>query len=156
MTKNISVWTYPSDMLELSLMLTFPQHVQTQSTDSNKCCYNAEIFFYKSCWSKAGFCNLKSSNVLVSSFCYIWIGLPTLWIYGQYNFSILSVRGQSLDVRIWRLKTVPALKGLIVTATFPTCTRNVGPKLTQQIVKRSLWSMRDKQMTIFRRTKTTT
>ena len=49
-------------------------------------------------------------NVLVSSFWFIWIQM--LWVYGQYKCLVFSVRGPSLDVRIWSLKTVPALKGL--------------------------------------------
>ena len=51
-----------------------------------------------------------SMNVLVSSFrsseylCYMSTAI--------INILILSVRGSTLDVRFWRLKTVPALKGL--------------------------------------------
>ena len=47
-------------------------------------------------------------NVLVSSFRFIWI--PLLWVYCHYKLLILSA---STDVRFWRLKTVPDLKGLI-------------------------------------------
>ena len=32
------------------------------------------------------------------------------WVYGHFIFLILSVRGPTLDVRFWRLKTVTALK----------------------------------------------
>ena len=39
-------------------------------------------------------------NVLVSSFCFIWI--PMLGVYGHYKYFTLSVRGSTLDVRIWR------------------------------------------------------
>ena len=35
-------------------------------------------------------------HVLVSSFRFIW--MPMLWIYSQYKFVILSVRGSTLDV----------------------------------------------------------
>ena len=49
-------------------------------------------------------------NVLVSSFRFIWI--PMLWVYGHYTIFLLSMRGPSLDVRFWRLRTVTALKGL--------------------------------------------
>ena len=58
-------------------------------------------------------------NVLVSSFRLIWI--PMLWVCGhQKYFNSLSVgiflirhNLTSTDVRLWRIKTVPALKGLI-------------------------------------------
>ena len=60
-------------------------------------------------------------NVLVSSSCLIWI--PMLWVFNHYkcfnnifSFSAGTVFiRQSLtykDVRFWRIKTVPALKGL--------------------------------------------
>ena len=57
-------------------------------------------------------------NVLVSSFRFIWI--PMLWVYSHYIlfifFSAVAIyRRQilsSIDIRFWRLKTVPALKGL--------------------------------------------
>ena len=49
-------------------------------------------------------------NVLVRSFRFIWIHM--LWSTATINILILLVRGSSLDVRCWRLKTVPALKGL--------------------------------------------
>ena len=40
-------------------------------------------------------------NVLVSSFCLIWI--PMLRVYGNYKYFTSSTRGPSIDVRIWRL-----------------------------------------------------
>ena len=54
-------------------------------------------------------------NVLVGSFCFICIRM--LWVYG--HSLILPARGTvfirqnltSTDVRFWRIKTVPALKG---------------------------------------------
>ena len=52
---------------------------------------------------------ILSFDVLVSSFrsseylCYMSTAI--------INILILSVRGSTLDVRFWRLKTVPALKG---------------------------------------------
>ena len=49
-------------------------------------------------------------TVLVSSFRPIWI--PMLCIYGHYKYLIPSVWGLFLDVRFWRLQTVPWLKGL--------------------------------------------
>ena len=62
-------------------------------------------------------------NVLVNSFCFVWI--PMLCVYRHYNlcysFSAGTVfRRQNLtsaDVRFWRLKTVLALKGLNLTNT---------------------------------------
>ena len=51
-------------------------------------------------------------NLLVSSSRFIWI--PMLWVYGHYHdyrYFLLSVRGSSLDVRIWHLQTITALKG---------------------------------------------
>ena len=84
--------------------------------------YNAEIFLYKS-WRPKGFSRFEIiRNVSVSSFCFIWI--PMLWVYGHYKlFNSFSAgtdfRRQNLtskDVRFWRLKTVPALKGLLCLA----------------------------------------
>ena len=60
-------------------------------------------------------------NVLVSSFRFIWI--PLLWVHNHYKYFTVSVWRSTLDfrstsesdvydVRFWRLKTVPALKGL--------------------------------------------
>ena len=47
-------------------------------------------------------------------FRFIWIPkLSWLWVYYHYNILILSVRGPSSDVGVWRLMTVPALKGLM-------------------------------------------
>ena len=37
-----------------------------------------------------------------------------LWVYGHYNLFTLLVRGPILDVRFQRLKSVPALKGLML------------------------------------------
>ena len=48
-------------------------------------------------------------HLLSSSFRFSWI--PMLLVYGHYNI-IPSVRGLTLDVRIWRLKSIPALKGV--------------------------------------------
>ena len=42
-------------------------------------------------------------NVLVSAFRFTWI--PMLWVYAIINMFTLTVRGSTLDVRIWRLKT---------------------------------------------------
>ena len=58
-------------------------------------------------------------KVLFSSFCFIWI--PMLWVYGHYKYfnsysaAIVFTRQNltSVDVRrFWRIKTVPALRGL--------------------------------------------
>ena len=47
---------------------------------------------------------------LVSCFCFFWI--PMLLVYGHYHFSNLPVLGPFSDGRFWRLKTIPAQKGL--------------------------------------------
>ena len=57
-------------------------------------------------------------NVLVSSFRFIWI--PMLWVYDHWKYfdffsaGIVFIRQNltSIDVRFWRIKTVPVLKGL--------------------------------------------
>ena len=54
-------------------------------------------------------------NILVSVFRFIWI--PMLWVYGHYkylnSYSVgIDFRRQNLtsvDVRFWRLKSIPAL-----------------------------------------------
>ena len=61
-------------------------------------------------------------NVFVSSFWFIWT--PMLWVYDPwvydrlkylYSYSAgIDIRRQNLtstDVRFWRLKSMPALKG---------------------------------------------
>ena len=59
-------------------------------------------------------------HVLVSPFRFLWI--PMLWVYGHTYFNshsagIVFLRQNltSTDVRFWRIKTVPALKGLTST-----------------------------------------
>ena len=57
-------------------------------------------------------------NVLIISFRFIWIHM--LWVYDHYNYfnffsAVIVFMSQNLtstDVRFWRIKTVPALKGL--------------------------------------------
>ena len=68
--------------------------------------WNAKIYLYKS-WKPKGCVQFKIIiNVLVSSFRFIWI--PMLRVYGHYVFFFfLSVQGSTLDVRIWRLKSIP-------------------------------------------------
>ena len=41
-------------------------------------------------------------NVIVSPSRFILI--PMLWVYGHYNFFMISVQGSTLDVKIWRLQ----------------------------------------------------
>ena len=85
--------------------------------------YNAEIFLCmpKHAWKPKGFFQFDIIiNVLVSSFWFILIHM--LWFCGHYTFfnsfsAGIDFRRQNLtstDVRFWRLKTVPALKGLEV------------------------------------------
>ena len=58
-------------------------------------------------------------NVLFSSFRFIWI--PVLWVYGHYEYFNSFSSGidftrqnvTSVDVRLWRLKSVTAPKRLI-------------------------------------------
>ena len=76
---------------------------------------NDEIFLYK----PKGFFQFEIIlDVLVTSFRFIWI--IRLWVYGHFKYfpcfsAVTFFRRQnltSIDVRFWRLKTVPALKGL--------------------------------------------
>ena len=55
---------------------------------------------YKPCRRKGFFQFEVIINVLVSSLRVKWI--PMSWVYGHHTFLIHSVRGSSLDVRIWR------------------------------------------------------
>ena len=60
--------------------------------------YSAEIFLCKP-WRPKGFFQFEIIiNVLVSSFCFIYI--PMLRVYGYYYCLILLVQGPSLDVKI--------------------------------------------------------
>ena len=74
--------------------------------------YNAEILLYIP-WRPKGFFQFEIIiNVLVGSYYFIWIAV--LWVYGHYNFLILSARGSTSDVRIWRVMSLPELKGLFM------------------------------------------
>ena len=70
--------------------------------------YNAEIFLYTPLYKN------KLLSYIVSSSLVVWI--PMLWVYGDYKcfnyFSEETVFSDSERFRFWRLKTVPALKGL--------------------------------------------
>ena len=80
--------------------------------------YNAEICLYKPSRSM-GFLQFEIIiNVLLSSSRFIWI--PMLLVYGRYKYlNYFSVGNDfirqnltSTDVRFWRIKSFPALKGL--------------------------------------------
>ena len=80
--------------------------------------YNAEICSDKP-WKPKGFSQFEITiNFLVCSFSVIWI--PMLWVYGHYNYfnsvstgiDFIRQNPTSVDVRFWRMKTIPALKGL--------------------------------------------
>ena len=62
-------------------------------------------------------------NVLVSSFCFIWIHI---FLVMSLRSLILSVQGSTLDVRFWRLKSIPALMEL--THCLIKHTRHFGSK----------------------------
>ena len=63
-------------------------------------CYNAGFFLYKS-WRRKGICKFEIFiNVLVSWFRFNWIYLNVIG-----NILIISLRGPSLYVKIWRLQT---------------------------------------------------
>ena len=93
-------------------------------------------------------------NVLVRSFLFIWI--PMLWNYAIIQCLFLSVRGST----IWRLKTVPALKGLN-WKTWPTliCTCSFGwtrcffPLNIIDLILWSAWPLRFQGSTLFVRWK---
>ena len=80
-------------------------------------------------WRPNGFLQFEIiKNVLVSSFRFIWISM--LWVYEHYKYvysfrAVIDLRCQNLtsaDVRLWRLKLIPALNGLIVlTHITPFC-----------------------------------
>ena len=63
---------------------------------------SADIPFYKPLNPKCFFQFKIIINVLVSPFWFIWITM--LWVYDN-TFLIISARGSTLDVRIWRLLT---------------------------------------------------
>ena len=78
-----------------------------------------ELFLYKP-WRPKGFFRFEIViNVLVISFRFIWI--PMLWVYYQYEYVYSYSAGidfirhnlTSTDVRLWRLKSIPALQGSI-------------------------------------------
>ena len=82
--------------------------------------YNAEIFLYKP-WRPKGYCQFGIIiNVLVSCFRFIWIpmlsGLLPLEYFHSFSAGSVFIRQHltSTDVRCWRKKTVPSLKGLII------------------------------------------
>ena len=85
--------------------------------------YNAELFFVQTMQTK-GFVQFEIIiNVLATYFWFIWI--PMLWVYDRntyftsFSAGIVFIRQNltSTDGRFWRIKTVPALKGLIFCKT---------------------------------------
>ena len=74
-------------------------------------------------------------NGLVTSFRFIWIPMLSVYSHSKYFFSAGTVFVRqnltSLDVRFWRIKTVPALKGLTVSRNknsfvqSKTCARDI-------------------------------
>ena len=61
---------------------------------------------------------LRALNVFIKKI--IWI--PIWWLYGHYKYVYSFSAGSNLDVRFWRLKSIPALKGLIYNVTVPAWT----------------------------------
>ena len=65
--------------------------------------YDAELFLYKP-WGLRGYLQFENiMNVLVSSFCFIWRYL-CYESTAISNIEILTMRGSTLNVRIWRLQ----------------------------------------------------
>ena len=78
---------------------------------------------------KSGLKGLRRWNIFMwtkrtKTLHFIWI--PLLWVYSHYKYLTLSVniRICQLDVTFWRLKSVPALKGLIIITKLLTATSN--------------------------------
>ena len=63
-------------------------------------------------------------NHYKSSFSFfrsIWI--PMVWVYGHYKYFTLSVRGPTLDVRIWRLKSDVYRRQILMSKVGPRAER---------------------------------
>ena len=106
------------DSLELPLFLwhKIPLRHDLYQLDEMFTPYNAELILYKS-WRPKGYFQFDIIiDVLVSSFWFIWI--PMLWGYGHQNIFYSYSAGidfshqnlTSTDVRIWRLKSILAVK----------------------------------------------
>ena len=90
---------------------------------------NAEILSYKPWRPKGCFHCEIIINVLVNSFRLIWLLMA--WIYGHYIYFLFFIAGTvvirqnqtSVDVRFWRIKTVPAHTDCTVyfSSLFLTC-----------------------------------
>ena len=87
-------------------------------------------------------------NVLFSSFWFIWI--PMSWVYGRQKYVHAFSTGTvfirqnltSTDVKFWRIKTVPALKGLKLTSNIKPQRNTVvfhcnGPLILLKIIYKS-------------------
>ena len=64
-------------------------------------------FFYDNLGGQRSFFEYEIFiNDSVSSFRFIWIAM--LWVYGHIRYFHSYSRGSTLDVGIWRLKSIPA------------------------------------------------
>ena len=70
----------------------------------------------------------------VSVSCFRFILIPMLWVYGHYEYVYLHSAGidirrqnlTSVDVRFWRLKSIPALYGLMLGQHHKRCLVSAG------------------------------
>ena len=81
-------------------------------------------FFYEKLGSQSFFFYFEIIiNVLVSSFQFIWI--PMLWVYCHYKYfysysagiDFIRLNLTSVDVRFWRVKSVPDLQQYLLVYT---------------------------------------
>ena len=64
------------------------------------------------CTTETNVFSIWNHDKCLSQLFPLHLNVPVQWVYRHYKYFTFSVRWLRLDVRIWRLKTVPALKGL--------------------------------------------
>ena len=100
--RRMNGWRRPQQTIHTSICGKHPWGSRVAIiTTWQICCITTCIkpkYLYKTWRPKVFF-----SNVLVTSFCLIWI--PTLLVYGHCKCFTLSVRRSTLDVRARRLQT---------------------------------------------------
>ena len=112
---QVASTTVPGPPPQLMIRRKVKSHLQSVTTLNPLSLKALNIFLYKP-WSPKGLFQFEIIiNVLVSTFWFIWI--PMLWVYDQYKYFNSFSAGinfrrpnlTSIDVRFWRLKSIPAL-----------------------------------------------
>ena len=151
----------PGPRMNYTCQLTCTRKCQHTRAILTQCCFNAgpasktlakhyrrinsnksDIFLYKPWIPKVFQFEIIIINVLFRSSRFIWI--PVWWVYDHYRFffsAMIDFRRQ-INVRFWRQKAIPALKGLTFTTiwtsvnviAYTTHSHNIDPTLGECVM----------------------